>query len=95
MMSPDYTWWNGIYEVAKNFYFEFLPAARNLKDPEVNALIDRILADPVHQWFNRPTEDIKKDIRSGKLQELYAPYFQEGFAGARPRGPAKQPPAPH
>ncbi len=71
MMAPDYTWWHGIYEVAHNFYFEFLPSAREFKDPDVDALIARILDDPMHKWFDRPTEEIKRDIRSGKLQEIY------------------------
>ena len=76
MMSPDHTWWHGIYEVAHNFYFKFLPAARELDDPEVNALIDKVLSDPMHQWINRPTGEIKEDIRSGKLKEVYEQLFQ-------------------
>jgi hypothetical protein len=76
MMSPDYTWWHGIYEVAENFYFKFLPAAREFNDPEVNALIDETMADQMHTWFDRPTADIKADIKSGKLQETYQDLFQ-------------------
>ena len=76
MMSPDHTWWHGIYEVAHNFYFKFLPASRELDDPEVNALIDKVLSDPMHKWINRPTADIKEDIRSGELQEVYQQLFQ-------------------
>ena len=30
MMGPDYTQWHGFYEVAKNFYTEFLPQAEEL-----------------------------------------------------------------
>ena len=75
MMSPDHTWWHGIYEVAHNLYFKFLPAAHELDDPEVNALIDKVLSDPMHQWLNRPTADIKEDIRSGKLTEVYQQLF--------------------
>ena len=40
------------------------------------ALIDKILATPEHAWFNRPTAEIKKDIKAGKLQELYRGYFK-------------------
>ncbi len=72
MMGPDYAWWHGIYDVAHNFYFEFLPAAREYDDPEINAYIDNLIAkDPMHQWLSRPTADIKEDIRSGRLQEVY------------------------
>lgn len=75
MMGPDYTWWHGMYDVAHNFYFEFLHSAKALDDPEVNALIDRIMQDPMHQWFNRPTPEIKADIRDGKLPATYADMF--------------------
>jgi hydroxylamine dehydrogenase len=77
MGGPDYTWWHGIYDVAHNFYFEFLPAARELGDPEVNARIDDLLAnDPMHSWISRDTADIKADIRSEALQQAYRDMFQ-------------------
>ncbi len=75
MMGPDYTWWHGIYDVAFNFYFKFLPSADEFDDPEVKALVAEVRADPMHAWFNRPTADIKADIESGKLQEIYADLF--------------------
>ena len=28
MMAPDYAWWHGIYDVAKNFYTELLPEVK-------------------------------------------------------------------
>ncbi len=76
MAGPDYTWWHGIYDVAHNFYFEFLPAARALGDPAVNAKIDTLLADPMHAWFSRDTAAIKADIRSGELQRVYGDMFR-------------------
>jgi hypothetical protein len=76
MMGPDYTWWHGIYDVAHNFYFRFLPEARAFGDPDVDALIAKIMAEPEHAWFDRPTEEIKRDIKAGKLQEIYRSYFQ-------------------
>ncbi|KPL07682.1 hypothetical protein AMJ86_03415 [bacterium SM23_57] len=77
MMGPDYTWWHGIYEVAQHFYFKFLPAARALNDQEANAYIDKLLADdPMHNWLNRPTADLKNDIRSGKMQAIYRDMFK-------------------
>jgi hydroxylamine dehydrogenase len=76
MMGPDYTWWHGIYDVAKNFYFEFLPEVRAYNNAEINAHIDKLLAgDPMHHWIQRPTAEIKQDIRSGKLQEVYRYMF--------------------
>jgi hydroxylamine dehydrogenase len=79
MMGPDYTWWHGIYEVGKNYYFRFLPAARSFKDPDVTALVDSLLKkDPRNQWINRTTADVKADIRSGKLIKEFRPLFLEG-----------------
>lgn len=72
MMGPDYTWWHGIYEVAQHFYFKFLPEAEQLGDPEVNAYIEKLLTEnPMHNWVDRPTADLKKEIRSGKIQKTY------------------------
>ncbi|HPQ39558.1 MAG TPA: multiheme c-type cytochrome [bacterium] len=76
MMGPDYTWWHGFYDVAKHFYFKFLPEARKLNDPDVNAWIDKLLKDdPMHQWMNQPTSDLKAAIQSGELQKIYADLF--------------------
>ncbi len=76
MMGPDYTWWHGIYDVAQHFYFKFLPEAREYNHAEINAHIDKLLAsDAMHHWIQRPTAEIKQDIRSGKLQELYRYMF--------------------
>ena len=78
MMGPDYAWWHGIYDVIHNFYFEFLPTARSLGDPEVNAYIDNLLKnDPMHEWMDKPTKELKEAIRTGKLQKVYQDLFQE------------------
>ncbi|HDN69328.1 MAG TPA: hypothetical protein ENG26_01975, partial [Gammaproteobacteria bacterium] len=77
MMGPDYTWWHGIYDVAQHFYFKFIPEVRDIGDSESIAYIDRLLAtDPMHSWLNRPTADLKKDIKSGKMMEMYGDFFQ-------------------
>jgi len=78
MMGPDYAWWHGIYDVAHNFYFKFIPDARKLEDEEVNAYIGDLFAnDPMHGWFNTETADIKAAIRSGKLQQIYSELFEQ------------------
>lgn len=65
MMGPDYTHWHGTYEVAKNFYTEFIPeledlAEKNLSSAEpakaqaAKALKDKInevLSSDNHKWF--------------------------------------------
>jgi len=76
MMGPDYTWWHGIYEVAHNFYFKFIPGVRHYNDPEINAYIDNLLKnDPMHQWLNKPTSELKSAIRSGELPAVYEKFF--------------------
>lgn len=77
MMGPDYTWWHGIYEVAKHFYFKFIPEALEYDDPEVNAYIKKLLeTDPMHNWLNKQTEDLKKAIRSGEMQGIYKKFLK-------------------
>ncbi len=77
MMGPDYTWWHGIYDVAQHFYFKFIPAALELEDADATAYIKNLLTDdPMHTWINRPTEELKKEIRSGKMQQIYKELFQ-------------------
>lgn len=76
MMGPDYAWWHGIYDVAYNFYFKFIPEARHVGDDEVKAYIDELFAnDKMHTWFNTNTADIKSAIKSGELQKIYSELF--------------------
>jgi len=76
MFGPDYTWWHGFYEVAQHFYFKFIPEARELNDPEVNAAIDKLLKDdPMHQWLQKPTKDLKAAIKNGEMQKIYRKMF--------------------
>ena len=78
MMGPDYTWWHGIYDVAHNFYFKFLPSAREYDDAEVNAYIDEMLkTDPMHTWIGEDTDKLKKAIKSGELQKVYSDLFKQ------------------
>ena len=78
MMGPDYTWWHGIYDVAHNFYFKFIPEARHYNDPDVNAYIDKLLKDdPMHTWLDKPTSELKAAIRSGELQKAYEKLFEQ------------------
>lgn len=78
MMGPDYTWWHGMYEVAKHFYFKLIPEARELNDPEVDRFIDSLFTnDPMHEWIRQETDDIKNKIRSGDMQKIYEKLFEQ------------------
>jgi hypothetical protein len=77
MMGPDYTWWHGFYEVGQHFYFKLIPEAREYGDAEVNAYIDKLLAeDPMHRWMTAETPALKEAIRSGELQQVYEGLFE-------------------
>jgi hypothetical protein len=46
MSGPDYAWWHGLFEVANNFYNEFLPEAE-LLSPGIS---QSILDSEYHRW---------------------------------------------
>ena len=78
MMGPDYTWWHGIYDVIKHFYFDYLPEAKSYGDTEINRYIDNLLQEnPMHRWVNQPTEELKDAIQSGEQQEIYEDLFDQ------------------
>src|SRR5262249_17154934 len=75
MSGPDYAWWHGIYDVAKNFYTEFLPEVKHVAGPELyNELTKKDLEPDVrHQGYlkgmsKEQLEQIKKfyEERYGK-----------------------------
>jgi hydroxylamine dehydrogenase len=70
MSGPDYAFWHGIYEVAKHFYSELLPEAKEACEkagkPELyeKILNDYINSDPRHEWFTKGFDPERlKDIR--------------------------------
>jgi len=77
MMGPDYTWWHGFYDVAQHFYFKFLPEAQKFKNKEVNAFIDKLLKNPMHNWLHKPTAELKKMIKKGDFQKIYQPLLDK------------------
>ncbi len=76
MMGPNYTWWHSFHEVAQHFYLKYIPEARELDNPELNALIDKLLKDdPIHRWLNQPTNKLKQMIKNGEMQKVYESLF--------------------
>ena len=88
MMGPDYTHWHGTYEVARNFYTEFIPELFELvehgeasNDPALKEAaehlkkgIEEVLNDPNHQWFLGKMSDKEKKAREERAKE-----FQERY----------------
>ncbi len=59
MMGPDYTQWHGFYEVAKNFYTEFIPEAEEL----LSGVSKDVMGSDYHRWKAGLTkEEIEKQI---------------------------------
>ncbi len=77
MMSPDYSHWHGLYEVAYNFYFHMLPAAEeSIEKALANGTIDEnvvqaweefigsILSRQEHKWIKGLTSEERAEIAS-------------------------------
>jgi hypothetical protein len=69
MSGPDYAWWHGIYEVAKNFYFEFLPEVKEVAGAQLyTQLMDKyVYSDPRHRWLR---DGMSKE-QLQKIQDFY------------------------
>ncbi len=84
MMAPDYTHWHGTYEIARNFYSEFIPELRELaehgmhsEDAQLvaagNALndkIDEVLNSDDHKWFLGKMDPDEAEARKQAAQEF-------------------------
>lgn len=79
MMGPDYTHWHGMYEVAKQFYTEFLPlvvetAAEH--SPEMGAAyksrVERLLQEDQHLWLKGLSQQ-----EADELKKTYQQRYQE------------------
>ena len=68
MSGPDYTWWHGMYEVAKHTYFEFIPELKKVAGEKgAQALLNKHFK-PIagHDWyFNGLNKDQIDKVRSG------------------------------
>ena len=78
MSGPDYTWWHGMYEVAKHTYFEFIPAMKEVvhKKDGNEKKAEELLAKyfkpiPGHAWyFEGMSKDQIEKVRKG-FEERY------------------------
>ncbi len=70
MMGPDYTWWHGLYEVAKHFYLYFIPEVEKImgsKEAAAPILNEYVLKNPMHKWYKEGMS--KEDLQ--KLEQFY------------------------
>lgn len=70
MSGPDYTWWHGMYDVAKHFYLKFIPEVEHLlggKQQAAPFLQKYVFDDPRHRWYK---EGMSKDELK-RLEQFY------------------------
>ena len=77
MMGPDYTHWHGTYEIARNFYTEYIPELKELAQHNLHsndadkkkaaealqALIEKTLNHKNHMWFLNKMDPAEKARR--------------------------------
>ncbi|MCA9803185.1 MAG: hydroxylamine oxidoreductase [Cyanobacteria bacterium HKST-UBA02] len=89
MMAPDYTQWHGAFEVARNFYFHFLPLAEEIaekhQDKGLKDLIAQELSAPEHQWMKGLSMDQRK-----QMLEFYQKRYGENSALIEPKPDQKE-----
>ena len=53
MSGPDYTWWHGLYEVAKHTYFDFIPELKKVAGEKgAEKLLEKHFKPiPGHSWY--------------------------------------------
>lgn len=75
MSGPDYAWWHGMYDVAKNFYQQFMPEVKRIAGPDVyKQLTDKYLSQDIrHEWYLKGMS--KEDIE--KIRKYYEQRYGE------------------
>lgn len=88
MMGPDYTHWHGTYEIARNFYTEYIPELTELAEHNMHSdnaekkaaaealskLIDETLNSKNHSWFLNKMDPAEKARRDKSAAEFKARY---------------------
>jgi len=88
MMGPDYTHWHGTYDLAKNFYTEYIPELEELaeanldsEDPDrkaaaeaLQAKIAEVLGTEDHMWFIGGMDPEEAASRAAAAEEFKKRY---------------------
>ncbi|MDX1631681.1 MAG: multiheme c-type cytochrome [Thermoanaerobaculia bacterium] len=88
MMGPDYTHWHGMYEVAKHFYQEFVPAVVEAAEETSPALgekwarrMDELMARPEHVWHEGLSPE-----EAEALRRMYEDRYDQAVGSGRAEG---------
>jgi hydroxylamine dehydrogenase len=88
MMAPDYTHWHGTYDLAKNFYSEYIPEieevierGKHSSDPKDQAaaknlqkVLDEVLSSDNHKWSQGKMSTEEKVMRKKRAKEFKERY---------------------
>jgi hydroxylamine dehydrogenase len=88
MMGPDITHWHGTYEIARNFYSEFVPeleelihrgessssAEKKAAAKALRAKLDEVLNSPNHQWYLNKMDPAEAQFRETQKAEFQKRY---------------------
>ena len=88
MMGPDYTHWHGTYELARNFYSEYIPELKELAEHNLHAEdagrveaaraleagIDEVLGSDNHRWYRGETDPEEAARRKEAAEAFKARY---------------------
>jgi hydroxylamine dehydrogenase len=87
MSGPDYAWWHGMYDVAKTFYFQFIPELKQVagEDLAKELLEKHVFSHPGHKWLK---EGMTKE-QLEQIQDFYRQRYGEGGASKELPAPAR------
>ncbi|MCA9309947.1 MAG: hypothetical protein KDA21_02010, partial [Phycisphaerales bacterium] len=91
MMAPDYTHWHGTYEIARNFYTEYVPELEELVEQHIHsddadkraaaeklaARLDEVLNSDDHKWYLGKMDPAEAARRKAAQDEFKARYEKE------------------
>ncbi len=91
MMAPDYTHWHGTYEIARNWYSEFVPELRELIEDGLHsgdkelvdaahaleAKLEEVLNSDDHKWFLGKMDDSEAAARKKASDDFKARYKKD------------------
>jgi hypothetical protein len=75
MQGPDYTWWHGMYEVAKHFYTRFIPELREVAGEKManDLLRKHVYTQPDHLWHR---DGMSREALE-KIQKFYKDRYNQ------------------
>ncbi|MFQ6609418.1 MAG: hydroxylamine oxidoreductase, partial [Fidelibacterota bacterium] len=88
MMAPDYTHWHGTYDLAKNFYSEFIPEIEEIIEKGLNSddkndqkaakhlqeLLEETLNQDNHKWIEGKMDPEEMERRKKASEEFKSRY---------------------